>query len=74
MIGNGIVKKIIRKNDVSVRAESIIGSKILGYYKNPYAHSIVVVANYYRYISYPESDTLWGTLNFFAYNMDNIKL
>jgi hypothetical protein len=72
MIGNDVVKKIISKNDEKVWAERIIGSKILGYYKNPYENSIVVVANYYRYTSYRESDTLWGTLNLFGYNMDDI--
>ncbi|MDR1466506.1 MAG: hypothetical protein LBI40_02670, partial [Treponema sp.] len=73
MIGNNAVQKIISENDEEVWAEHIVGSKILGYYKNPYENSIVIVLNYYRYTSYPESDTLWGTLNLFSYNIDDIK-
>lgn len=74
MIGNNVIQKIIGENDDGVREDQIIGRKILGYYKNPYENSIVVVLNYYRYTSYSEADTLWGTLNVFSFNIDNIKL
>ena len=72
MIGNAFIKKIISKNDEYVWENEIIGSKILGYYKNPYENSIVIVVNYYKYTDYAESDTVWGTLNFFVFNMDDI--
>jgi hypothetical protein len=73
MIGNNAAQKIIGENDEIVMAFDMIGSKILGYYKNPFENTIVVVASYYWYTDYPESDTLWGTVNLFSCNMDNIQ-
>jgi len=69
-IGNGIVQKIISEDNTKVWFGKRIGSKILGYYKNPYGNSIVVVTNHYTHTRYPENDTLWGTLNLFGCNLD----
>jgi hypothetical protein len=49
---------------INVWTDHIIGSKILGFYKNPYDNTIVVVINKYRFISNMESDTLLDTLDF----------
>lgn len=74
MIGNDVVQKIIGEYDETTRRWHIIGSKILGYYKNPYKNSIVVVVSYYRNDNTFEFNTLRGTLKFFACNIGDIKL
>jgi hypothetical protein len=72
MTGNDAVQKIISEHDEKTGIWHIIGSKILGYYKNPYENSIVVVVSYYRYNDYSDFNNLWGTLNLVVCNMDDI--